>query len=69
MRPVRFVQRAPRAPLPHVSALACPGTLRDEGASIRKLMEMGFAEEQCKDALKQCGGDENRALDKLLGSM
>ena len=37
-----------------------------ESESIKKLMEMGFTEDQCKTALGKCDGDENRALDQLL---
>ena len=46
-------------------AFARPGS-KGEGASLQKLMDMGFEQEQCKQALKSCGGDENRALDLLL---
>lgn len=33
---------------------------------LKKLMEMGFTEDQCKDALSKCGGDENQAINHLL---
>lgn len=42
---------------------------KDEDAAIKKLMEMGFEEAQCKKALAEAGGDENAALDKLLSSI
>ena len=35
-------------------------------SSVKKLMEMGFTDEQCRKALEKCGGDENQALDALL---
>jgi hypothetical protein len=30
-------------------------------------MDMGFDESACKAALAKCDGDENRALESLLG--
>lgn len=41
---------------------------RSKADSIRKLMDMGFDEKQCEDALVKHDGDENRALDHLLMS-
>jgi len=43
---------------------AAPGG--DVDKSVKKLMEMGFSEDQCKKALSQTENDENRALDWLL---
>lgn len=37
-------------------------------AKIRKLTEMGFAESQVRSALEATAGDENLALEKLLGA-
>jgi uncharacterized UBP type Zn finger protein len=34
---------------------------------IKKLMEMGFTDEQCKGALERYDYDENLALNYLLG--
>ena len=34
---------------------------------MKKLMEMGFAEDQCKEALERYDFDENLALNYLLG--
>lgn len=34
---------------------------------IKNLMEMGFTEDQCKDALERYDFDENLALNFLLG--
>ena len=34
---------------------------------VKQLMEMGFDEDSCKKALAECGGDFQRAMDKLLG--
>ena len=34
---------------------------------IKKLMEMGFTEDQCKEALERYDYDENLALNFLLG--
>jgi len=36
-------------------------------ASLKNLMDMGFDESACKAALAKCDGDENRALESLLG--
>lgn len=35
---------------------------------IKKLMEMGFSEDQCKEALNRYDYDENLALNYLLGA-
>ena len=35
---------------------------------VKKLMEMGFTEDQCKDALQRYDFDENLALNYLLGA-
>lgn len=35
---------------------------------IKKLMEMGFSEDQCKEALQRYDFDENLALNFLLGA-
>jgi hypothetical protein len=35
---------------------------------VDKLVEMGFSKEQVTAALSATGGDENAALEKLLGS-
>jgi ubiquitin-conjugating enzyme (huntingtin interacting protein 2) len=40
-----------------------------EDEAIKKLVEMGFEVEQCKEALKKFGGDENKALDSLLAGL
>lgn len=37
--------------------------------ALKKLMEMGFTEEQCRTALDKAGGDENKALDSLLAGL
>jgi ubiquitin-conjugating enzyme (huntingtin interacting protein 2) len=34
---------------------------------VKKLMEMGFPEEMCRDALQRYDNDENLALNYLLG--
>jgi uncharacterized UBP type Zn finger protein len=34
---------------------------------VKKLMEMGFSEEMCKEALARYDYDENLALNYLLG--
>jgi ubiquitin-conjugating enzyme (huntingtin interacting protein 2) len=34
---------------------------------VAKLMEMGFPEDVCKEALERYDGDENLALNYLLG--
>lgn len=34
---------------------------------VKKLMEMGFPEDVCKEALERYDGDENLALNFLLG--
>lgn len=34
---------------------------------IAKIMEMGFPEDVCKEALERYDGDENLALNYLLG--
>ena len=39
----------------------------DLSAKIAKLMEMGFPEDVCKEALEKADGDENMALNYLLG--
>ena len=39
----------------------------DIKAQISKLMEMGFPEDVCKEALERYDGDENLALNYLLG--
>lgn len=39
-----------------------------EDAAVKKLMEMGFAESQCRAALRKHNLDENRALDYLLSN-
>ncbi|KAG8467898.1 hypothetical protein KFE25_006950 [Diacronema lutheri] len=41
----------------------------NEDDAIRKLVEMGFEVDVCKRALKQFGGDENKALDSLLAGL
>jgi len=41
--------------------------LSNAQAKIDSLMEMGFDEEQCKQALAKVNGDQNRALEILLG--
>ena len=35
--------------------------------SLQRMMDMGFPEQQCRDALLQAKGDENAALEVLLG--
>ena len=37
--------------------------------SVKRLMEMGFDKDSCKDALAACKGDENAAIEKLLSGM
>lgn len=39
----------------------------DIKAQISKLMEMGFPEDVCAEALERYDGDENLALNYLLG--
>ncbi len=34
---------------------------------IKQLMEMGFSEDMCRDALQRYDNDENLALNYLLG--
>uniref|UniRef100_A0A7S2MF87 E2 ubiquitin-conjugating enzyme n=1 Tax=Haptolina brevifila TaxID=156173 RepID=A0A7S2MF87_9EUKA len=41
--------------------------LKNDASKISSLMEMGFDEQQCKDALAKSNGDQNRALEILLG--
>jgi len=41
---------------------------REVDESVKRLMEMGFTEEQCIAALTRHESDENRALDDLLSS-
>ena len=41
--------------------------VKNEDASAARLCEMGFAREQVEEALRQCGGDENAALERLCG--
>ncbi|KAJ3264822.1 ubiquitin-conjugating enzyme E2 K [Chytriomyces hyalinus] len=36
-------------------------------AVLGRLMDMGFDKKQAAAALKKCGGDENRAIESLLG--
>jgi len=43
--------------------------LESADAKVKKLMEMGFDEQACKDALKKCNGSDNAALEQLLGAM
>nr|CCA27209.1 ubiquitinconjugating enzyme E2 putative [Albugo laibachii Nc14] len=38
-------------------------------ASIERLVDMGFPSDQAMTALASCQGDENAAVEKLLGSM
>ena len=40
---------------------------KDIKEQIKKLMEMGFPEDVCKEALERYDGDENLALNYLLG--
>ena len=40
---------------------------KDIKDQIKKLMEMGFPEDVCKEALERYDGDENLALNYLLG--
>ena len=44
---------------------ANPSKLRNE--KIKKLTDMGFSEQQALDALEKVGGDENEAIQMLLG--
>jgi len=39
----------------------------DISKKVKQLMEMGFAEDVCKEALEMYNGDENMALNHLLG--
>jgi uncharacterized UBP type Zn finger protein len=39
----------------------------DLSVKVSKLMEMGFPEDVCKEALERYDGDENLALNFLLG--
>ena len=39
----------------------------DIKAKAKKLMEMGFPEDTCNEALERYDGDENLALNFLLG--
>ena len=39
----------------------------DMSAKVARLMEMGFPEDVCKEALERYDGDENLALNFLLG--
>mmetsp|Transcript_68671 Transcript_68671/g.217192 ORF Transcript_68671/g.217192 Transcript_68671/m.217192 type:complete len:193 (+) Transcript_68671:117-695(+) len=41
---------------------------RGDDAKVKSLVDMGFPEEMVKNALEAVGGDENAALEKLLGS-
>ena len=43
-------------------AAPCAGS-----AQIKQLMEMGFDEERCKEALQKANGDVNVALESLFG--
>mmetsp|Transcript_59033 Transcript_59033/g.120955 ORF Transcript_59033/g.120955 Transcript_59033/m.120955 type:complete len:192 (-) Transcript_59033:126-701(-) len=36
-------------------------------AALQPLLDMGFTEEQARDAMLACGGDTNAAVEKLLG--
>jgi uncharacterized UBP type Zn finger protein len=40
---------------------------KDIKQQIKKLMEMGFPEDVCAEALERYDGDENLALNFLLG--
>jgi len=40
---------------------------QDGSAQIKQLMEMGFDEERCKEALQKANGDVNVALESLFG--
>ncbi len=44
---------------------ASPQKLQNE--KVKKLMDMGFTEVQAIDALNKVGGDENEAIQLLLG--
>lgn len=37
--------------------------------AVRRLMEMGFPEEACKQALADAKGDETQAVERLLGAL
>jgi uncharacterized UBP type Zn finger protein len=39
----------------------------DIKVKVAKLMEMGFPEDVCKEALERYDGDENQACNFLLG--
>ena len=39
----------------------------DISKKVKQLMEMGFPEDVCKEALEMYNGDENMALNHLLG--
>jgi len=41
--------------------------IRQDDVKVQSMMEMGFAEEDCKQALAKANGDQNRALEILLG--
>ena len=51
--------------------------MKDEAAAsnpqlhpaVKRLMEMGFPEEACKQALAEAKGDETQAVERLLGAM
>eukprot|EP01026_Neomeris_dumetosa_P032460 TRINITY_DN25784_c0_g2_i2.p2 TRINITY_DN25784_c0_g2~~TRINITY_DN25784_c0_g2_i2.p2 ORF type:complete len:194 (+),score=31.70 TRINITY_DN25784_c0_g2_i2:161-742(+) len=47
-------------------AFAQPKT--DVEVKLQRLTEMGFSKEQCENALKLSSGDENAAMDILLGA-
>ncbi|GLE05345.1 hypothetical protein PINS_up014358 [Pythium insidiosum] len=41
----------------------------DNSAAVARLTDMGFPAEKAKQALLECNGDENAAVEKLLSSM
>lgn len=44
-------------------------TIKEVHPSVKRLMDMGFTEESVRQALLDCKGDENAAVEVLLSSM
>ena len=42
------------------------GTVTERHPGVQRLMDMGFPEERCREALLEAKGDENVAIEKLL---
>ena len=52
----------------YANPAASGGGAREVDMKVKNLMAMGFAQEQCEEALQMFDQDENRAVNHLLGS-